>query len=238
MTTTQPNERQSDSARLKFPQDAQEIFARAEAARDQGRLEDAARLFGRSAAKWGASGKVIQAANAYFELGAILLLQGRGRLLPDLADRLLEHLKASPLPSRSRLRVRVFAALLRRGASNQTAILHLVVEQRRHREARWRDEEANPGSEDPEADSDSLSRWAPASDDIFLEMRFAMSTRRESVAFAGRLEAEARSLDCPIRCIIDETHVTAWIPATDEGWKMASVLEEREVALTKGIPVE
>lgn len=74
-------------APVQFPQDALETFVRAEAARDQDRLEEAARLFGLSAAKWRASGELFLAIDAYFELGASLLLQGRGGLLPDLAAR-------------------------------------------------------------------------------------------------------------------------------------------------------
>ncbi|MEP7008955.1 MAG: hypothetical protein ABJC13_01385 [Acidobacteriota bacterium] len=119
---------------MKSPQDAEETFARAEAARDQGRLEDAARLFGRSAANWGATGEAFLATDAYFELGAILLLQGRGRLLPDLADRLLELLKNGPPPG-SQAKLRIFAALMRQGAANPGAFFCLVHEQRRHRMA-------------------------------------------------------------------------------------------------------
>lgn len=122
-----------DSARPKISPDAQEIFARAEAARDQGRLEDAARLFGRSAANWGAAGRVFQAIDAYFELGAILLLQGRGGLLPDLASRLVELSNHRPLPPGSHAKLLIFAALMRKGAANQAAFFSLVHELRRHR---------------------------------------------------------------------------------------------------------
>lgn len=148
MTTTQPNERQSDSARLKFPQHAEEIFARAETARDQGRPEDAARLFGLSAANWRATGQIFLAADAYFELGAILLLQGRGGLLLDLADRLLELLKYKTLPPGSHAKLLIFAALMRRGAANQGAFHCLVHEQRRHREARRKYESGSLDSRD------------------------------------------------------------------------------------------
>ncbi len=135
------------SMNSRSPQDAQEIFARAEAARDQGRLNDAARLFGRSAARWGAAGKVVLATDAYFELGAILLLDGRGGLLPGLADRLLELLHHSPLPSGSRLKLQIFAFLMRKGAANPGAFFSLVQEQRRQRKARTEHDEANPGLE-------------------------------------------------------------------------------------------
>ncbi|MEP7011690.1 MAG: hypothetical protein ABJC13_15305 [Acidobacteriota bacterium] len=120
---------------MTFRHEAQEIFARAEAALDQGLVEDAARLFGLSAAKWRATGDVFPAADAYFELGAILLLQGRGGLLSDLADRLLELLKQDPLPPGSHAKLRIFAALMRKGAANQDAFFSLVHEQRRHRKA-------------------------------------------------------------------------------------------------------
>ncbi len=131
-----------DPERLGLSQDAEEIFAQAEAARDQDRLKDAARLFGRSAARWGAAGKVILAADAYFELGALLLREGRGGLLPDLADRLLELLDHVPLPPGSRLKFQVFAILMRKAAANPSAFISLVHEQRRHRKARTEHEEA------------------------------------------------------------------------------------------------
>lgn len=138
-----------ESACLKFPQEPQEIFARAETARDQGRLEDAARLFGRSAADWGATGMVFHAIDAYFELGAVLLLQGRGGLLGDLADRLLELLKHRPLPPGSHLKLRVFADLMRIGATTQGAFFCLVHEQRRHRAARGEHDFARQIPPDP-----------------------------------------------------------------------------------------
>ncbi len=141
MTACQASDRQ------KFPANAQEIFARAEAAREQDRLKDAARLFGRAASSWGAAGKVFLAADAYFELGAILLREGRGGVLAGLADRLLELLHHSPLPSGSRLKLRIFASLMRQGAANPGAFFSLVQEQRRQRQTRTEHEEANPGLE-------------------------------------------------------------------------------------------
>ncbi len=126
---------------------AHEIFARAEAAREQGRLKDAARLFGRAAATWGAAGQVYLATDAYFELGAILLREGRGGVLAGLADRLLELLHHSQLPAGSQLKLRIFALLMRQGASNPGAFFSLVQEQRRQRKARAEHDEANPGLE-------------------------------------------------------------------------------------------
>ncbi|HEV7672560.1 MAG TPA: hypothetical protein VGS22_28920 [Thermoanaerobaculia bacterium] len=106
------------------------MFAQAENTRDQGDLENAARLFGRSAGTWRSSGDVLEAADAYIELGSVLLSQGRGQLLPDLAARLLNLLEAKPLPEGSHLKLRVFAALIARGATNRDAVLDLALERR------------------------------------------------------------------------------------------------------------
>ncbi len=117
---------------------AVEIFARAECARDQGDLEDAARLFGRAAGTWRTTGDVMEAADAYIELGAVLLRQGRARILPELAARLLVLLDVKPLPKGAQLNLRVFAALIANGNENREAFLGLVQERRlfRHRFAR------------------------------------------------------------------------------------------------------
>ncbi|HXU30190.1 MAG TPA: hypothetical protein VN851_06410 [Thermoanaerobaculia bacterium] len=131
-----------DSAHLRLPQDAVEAFAHAEAARDQGRLEDAARLFGRSATIWGAAGWVFHAADAYVELGAILLFQGRVGLLPELAFRVIALLENDPLPPGSRIKLAVYAHLMRNGAADQGAYFSFVHELRRHRKAREEHEEA------------------------------------------------------------------------------------------------
>jgi hypothetical protein len=114
---------------------AEEIFARAEDARDQGNLEDAARLFGRAAGTWRTTGDVLEAADAYLELGAVLLRQGRGRILPELAARLLGLLEIKPLPEGATLNLKVFAALVANGNENREAFLGLIQERRlgRHR---------------------------------------------------------------------------------------------------------
>ncbi|MEP7009078.1 MAG: hypothetical protein ABJC13_02020 [Acidobacteriota bacterium] len=152
-----------DSAHLTFPQDAQQVFARAEAARDQGRLEDAARLFGRSATTWGTEGRVFQAIDAYLELGAILLLQGRGTLLPDLAERLLELSKQNPLPPGTYAKLQIFAVLMRKAVEIEGAYFSLVHEQRRHRKAVRDFEEAKPEAPDHrEALGEPSSSWTPA----------------------------------------------------------------------------
>ena len=109
---------------------AAEMFARAENARDQGNLENAARWFGRAAGTWRTTGDVLEAADAYIELGAVLLGQGRGRILPELATRLLALLEIQPLPKGAHLNLRVFAALIARGNENQEAFLGLVQERR------------------------------------------------------------------------------------------------------------
>jgi hypothetical protein len=136
-------------APAKFSPDALETFARAESARDQGRLEDAARLFGLSAAKWRASGELFLAIDAYFELGAILLLQGRGGLLAELAARLLELSKHDRLPPGGYAKFQIFAALMRKGATDPGVYASLVRELRRHRAMRWElegaDAEPTPG---------------------------------------------------------------------------------------------
>lgn len=117
---------------------AAEMFYRAESARDQGDLEDAARLFGRAAGTWRTTGDVMDAADAYIELGAVMLRQGRGRILPELAARLLVLLEIEPLPEGAHLNLRVFAALIAKGNESQEAFLGLVQERRlfRHRCAR------------------------------------------------------------------------------------------------------
>ena len=119
---------------------AEEMFTRAEDARDQGNLEDAARWFGRAAGTWRTTGDVLEAADAYLELGAVLLRQGRGKLLPELAARLLrlleiKPLETKPLPEGAALNLRVFAALVAKGNENREAFLGLVQERRlgRHR---------------------------------------------------------------------------------------------------------
>lgn len=118
---------------------AAEMFARAENARDQGNLEDAARLFGRAAGTWRTTGEVLEAADAYIELGAVLLRQGRGRILPELATRMLGLLQIKPLPEGALLNLRVFAALIAKGNENREAFLGLVQERRLFRH-RWTQE--------------------------------------------------------------------------------------------------
>ncbi len=119
-------------------QAAGEIFDRAERERDAGNLEDAARLFGRAAGTWRATGEVTRAVDAYIELGAVLLRQGRGGILPELAARLLALLDVKPLPEGARLNLRIFAALMAKGAADREAFQGLVLERRlgRHRAAR------------------------------------------------------------------------------------------------------
>ncbi len=112
---------------------AGELFARAEHARDQGDLEGAARLFGQAAGTWRSAGDVLAAADAYLELGAVLLHQGRGRILPELAERLLDLLKIDPLPQGALLQLRVFAALISPGAEDPGPYLELVRRRRRAR---------------------------------------------------------------------------------------------------------
>ncbi len=107
---------------------AEELFARAEQARDQVDLEAAARLFGRAAGTWRSTGDVWEAADAYLELGAVLVRQGRGRILPELAERLLGLLKIDSLPEGALLRLRVFAVLMAKGATEREAVLGLVRE--------------------------------------------------------------------------------------------------------------
>jgi hypothetical protein len=118
-----------------FRHRAEEIFAQAENARDQGNLEDAASLFGRAAGTWRTTGRVLEAADAYIELGAVLLRQGRGRILPELATRLLALLEIKPLPEGAHLNLRIFAALIAKANDNPEAFLGLVQESRlfRHR---------------------------------------------------------------------------------------------------------
>lgn len=106
------------------------MFDRAESARDHGDLEDAARLFGRAAGTWRTAGDPLEAADAYIELGAVLLRQGRGKILPELAARLLVLLEIQPLPEGAHLNLRVFAALIVKGNENQEAFLGLVQERR------------------------------------------------------------------------------------------------------------
>ena len=115
-----------------------ELFGRAERERDAGNLEGAARLFGRAAGAWRTAGDVLEAADAYLELGAILLRQGRGRLLPELASRLLVLTEIKPQRRGTRLNLKVYAVLIARGEENQEAFLGLVQERRlfRHRLAR------------------------------------------------------------------------------------------------------
>ncbi len=117
---------------------AGEIFDRAERERDEGNLEDAARRFGRAAGTWRTTGDVMAAADAYLELGAVLLRQGRGGILPELAARLVALLEITPLPPGAHLNLRVFATLMAKGAANRDAFLGLVLERRlgRHRAAR------------------------------------------------------------------------------------------------------
>jgi hypothetical protein len=116
-------------------QGAEEMFDRAEDARDQGNLEDSARWFGRAAGTWRTTGDVLKAADAYLELGAVLLRQRRGAMLPELAARLLALLEIKPLPEGATLNLRVFAALVANGNENREAFLGLVLERRlsRHR---------------------------------------------------------------------------------------------------------
>ncbi len=121
--------------REELRQGAEEIFARAESARDQGNLEDAARLFGRAAGTWRTTGAVLEAADAYIELGAVLQRQGRERILPELAARMLALLEVKPLPEGAPLNLKVYAALIAKGNENREAFLGLVQERRlfRHR---------------------------------------------------------------------------------------------------------
>jgi hypothetical protein len=107
---------------------AAEMFARAESFRDQADLEDAARLFGRAAGTWRSTGDVLEAADAYIELGGVLLRQGRGQALPDLAARVSNLLEVDPLPKGARLKLRVFAAVIAKGATEREAFLGLVLE--------------------------------------------------------------------------------------------------------------
>lgn len=109
------------------------MFTRAESARDRGDLEDAARWFGRAAGTWRTTGDVLEAADAYIELGAVLLRQGRGRILRELAVRLLDLLEIKPFPEGAHLNLRVIAALIAKGNENQEAFLGLVQERRLHR---------------------------------------------------------------------------------------------------------
>ncbi len=111
------------------------MFGRAESAREDGSLELAARLFGRAAGTWRSAGDVLDAADAYLELGAVLLRQGRGHLLPDLSVRVEDLLKVDPLPAGARLSLRIFIKLIARGSTHPEAFLGLVQERRlaRHR---------------------------------------------------------------------------------------------------------
>ncbi len=129
---------------MKVLEDAKGTFALAESARDQGRLEDAARLFGRSATRWAKSGKAFPAIDAYFELGAILILQGRVGLIPDLAEHLLDLLRSDSLPPGSSIKIAVFALLMRKGAADPGPFFSLVHQLRRHRAERRRQEEEPP----------------------------------------------------------------------------------------------
>ncbi len=107
---------------------AEELFARAEQARDLADLEGAARLFGQAAGTWRSAGDALAAADAYLELGAVLLYQGRGRILPELGERLLDLRKIDPLPEGALLRLRVFAVLMAKGATERETVLGLVRE--------------------------------------------------------------------------------------------------------------
>lgn len=120
----------SRTAPFQFRQGAADIFACAESARDGGNLEDAARLFGRAAESWRTTGNVLEAADAYLELGALLLRQGRGKILPDLAVRTLNLLKIVPLPPGARLNLWVFAALMKKATVDRDPFLALVLERR------------------------------------------------------------------------------------------------------------
>jgi hypothetical protein len=128
------------TVRAELRRGAEEIFARAEDARDQGNLEEAARLFGRAAGTWRTTGDVWEAADAYLELGAVLLRQGRGGILPELAVRLRALLEIKPLPKGATLNLKVFAALVANGNENREAFLGLVQERRLGRNRR-----RNPG---------------------------------------------------------------------------------------------
>jgi len=127
-------------------QAAAEMFARAENIRNQDDLEGAARLFGRAAGTWRSTGDVPEAADAYIELGGILLRQGRGQALPDLAARVSNLLEVNPLPKGARLKLSVFAALIAKGATEREAFLGLVLERQlgRARAARSPQTEAQP----------------------------------------------------------------------------------------------
>ncbi len=116
---------------------AEEDFARAEEARKDGLLEEAARRFGRAARGFRAAGDVYRSADAFLELGAVLLRQGRGRLLPELSARMEALLLVRPLPVGARLRLRVLARILARGGFEPDAYFALVLERRlgRRREA-------------------------------------------------------------------------------------------------------
>ncbi len=107
---------------------AEELFVRAEHARDQADLEGAARLFGRAAGTWRTTGDVLDAADAYLELGAVLLRQGRGHILPDLAARVSNLVEVNPLLEGVHLKLRVFATLIAKGATEREAVLGLVLE--------------------------------------------------------------------------------------------------------------
>jgi hypothetical protein len=129
------------------------MFARAESFRDLANLEGAARLFGRAAGTWRSTGDVLEAADAYIELGGVLLQQGRGQVLPDLAARVSNLLEINPLLKGARLKLRVFAVLIAEGATKREAFLGLVLERQlgRTRAARSQDteEQQRPTSQRP-----------------------------------------------------------------------------------------
>lgn len=152
---------QSDHERQELRRAAAERFAQAERARDEANLEEAARLFGRAAGTWRSAGDVLEAADAYIELAGVLLRQGRGQVLPDLAVRVSKLLDVKPLPKGARLKLSVFASLIAKGGAEREAFFGLVLERQLGRARACRQEGAEElprPTNPPSADSRPRAR--------------------------------------------------------------------------------
>jgi hypothetical protein len=113
------------------------LMHRGESATREGDFTESAMQFERAAWAYEYLNDPLAAAEATLELGRTLLYLNHGELLPALAGRIdnLAREAAKPLPAGGFIKLRVWAAILRRGEIEPSPFLHLIHMRRRARRA-------------------------------------------------------------------------------------------------------
>ena len=129
--------RESGTAPSRIRRFARMLVFRGERATNDGDYAFAAFYFEQAAVAYESIGEPLLAAEATLELGRCALYLNRGERLPALAGRLvnLAREEAKSLPECGLIKMRVWAAILRRGEIEPAPFLHLIRMQRRARRA-------------------------------------------------------------------------------------------------------